>query len=79
MTMYDTRTSLSQQVTDEVRRHYPSLIFSTVVPRNVRLSEAPSFGESILQYDPHSRGAGAYASVAREVVARASSVAKAAS
>jgi chromosome partitioning protein len=71
MTMHDARTSLSQQVTDEVRRHYPDLIFTTVIPRNVRLSEAPSFGESILQYDPHSRGAEAYAALAREVVTRA--------
>jgi chromosome partitioning protein len=77
MTMFDTRTSLSQQVADEVRRHYPNLIFSTVVPRNVRLSEAPSFGESILQYDPHSRGAEAYANLAKEVVSRASATAKA--
>lgn len=71
MTMYDSRTSLSQQVTDEVRRHYPSLIFSTVIPRNVRLSEAPSFGEPILQYDPRSRGAEAYGAFAMEVASRA--------
>jgi chromosome partitioning protein len=71
MTMYDSRTSLSQQVAGEVRRHYPSLIFNTVIPRNIRLSEAPSFGESILQYDPHSRGAEAYAQLAVEVASRA--------
>jgi chromosome partitioning protein len=71
MTMYDSRTSLSQQVTSEVREHYPDLIFNAVIPRNVRLSEAPSFGESILSYDPHSRGAEAYAQLAVEVAARA--------
>jgi chromosome partitioning protein len=73
MTMYDSRTSLSQQVADEVRRHYPALIFNSVIPRNVRLSEAPSFGESILQYDPRSRGAEAYAQLAVEVASRAAS------
>lgn len=71
MTMYDSRTSLSQQVTDEVRQHYPNLIFSAVIPRNVRLSEAPSFGEPILQYDPRSRGAEAYGQLAMEVASRA--------
>jgi chromosome partitioning protein len=71
MTMFDSRTSLSQQVTDEVRQHYPNLIFSAVIPRNVRLSEAPSFGEPILQYDPRSRGAEAYGQLAMEVAARA--------
>jgi chromosome partitioning protein len=71
MTMYDSRTSLSQQVTAEVRDHYPNLIFDTVIPRSVRLSEAPSFGEPILSYDPHSRGAEAYAQLAVEVASRA--------
>lgn len=70
MTMYDGRTSLSQQVAEEVRRHYPSLTFETVIPRNVRLSEAPSFGQSILDYDPLSRGAVAYQALAMEVVSR---------
>lgn len=70
MTMYDGRTSLSQQVAEEVRRHYPSLTFETVIPRNVRLSEAPSFGQSILDYDPLSRGAAAYQALAMEVVSR---------
>lgn len=71
MTMYDGRTSLSQQVAEEVRRHYPTLTFETVIPRNVRLSEAPSFGQSILDYDPLSRGAAAYQALAMEVVSRA--------
>lgn len=70
MTMYDGRTSLSHQVAEEVRRHYPTLTFQTVIPRNVRLSEAPSFGMSILDYDPASRGAEAYQQLALEVAAR---------
>jgi chromosome partitioning protein len=70
MTMYDSRTSLSHQVTEEVRRHYPTLTFDTVIPRNVRLSEAPSFGQTILDYDPLSRGAEAYQALAMEVTSR---------
>lgn len=70
LTMYDGRTMLSHQVAAELRRHYPSLTFETVIPRNVRLSEAPSFGLPILQYDPSSRGAQAYAALAQEVLAR---------
>jgi len=71
MTMYDGRTTLSQQVAEEVRRHYPTLIFNAVIPRSVRLSEAPSFGTPILQYDPQSRGALAYRELAQEVASRA--------
>lgn len=71
MTMYDPRTTLSQQVAEEVRRHYPRLTFETVIPRNVRLGEAPSFGKSILDYDPSSRGAQAYQALAVEVTSRA--------
>ena len=74
MTMFDARTVLSHQVADEVRRHYPSLTFDTVIPRNVRLSEAPSFGCSILEYDPYSRGAEAYQALAMEVASRAPAV-----
>lgn len=70
MTMYDSRTVLSAQVAEEVRRHYPALTFNTVIPRNVRLSEAPSFGRSILDYDPYSRGAEAYQALALEVASR---------
>ncbi|MGH2442653.1 MAG: ParA family protein, partial [Chloroflexota bacterium] len=70
MTMYDGRTMLSHQVTAEVRKYYPALTFETVIPRNVKLSEAPSHGQSILRYDPHSRGAQAYAALAQEVHAR---------
>lgn len=71
MTMFDARTVLSHQVADEVRKHYPTLTFNTVIPRNVRLSEAPSFGRSILDYDPYSRGAEAYQALAMEVASRA--------
>jgi chromosome partitioning protein len=74
MTMFDARTTLSHQVAEEVRRHYPSLTFKTVIPRNVRLSEAPSFGRSILDYDPYSRGAEAYQALAMEVASRVPSL-----
>lgn len=70
MTMHDGRTNLSTQVVDEVRRHFPAETFTSVVPRSVRLSEAPSFGRSILRYAASSRGARAYAAVAEEVVRR---------
>jgi chromosome partitioning protein len=71
MTLYDPRTTLSAQVVDEVRRMYPDLVFETLIPRNVRLSEAPSHGMTIGQYNPRSRGGVAYADLAREIMARA--------
>jgi chromosome partitioning protein len=70
LTMQDGRTNLSAQVIDEVRRHFPSETFGTIVPRSVRLGEAPSFRQSILAYDAGSRGALAYAGVAEEVIRR---------
>ncbi len=70
LTMYDSRTNLSQQVVEEVRRHFPQIVYRTVVPRSVRLSEAPSYGRSILEYDRASRGALAYQALAEELVAR---------
>ncbi len=70
MTMYDPRTRLSSQVVDEVRRHFPERTFDTVIPRSVRLSEAPSFGQPVLQYEPSSRGAVAYADLAQELLRR---------
>ncbi len=70
MTMFDIRTNLSRQVVDEVKRHLPDKIFNTVVPRTVRLSEAPSFGKPILQYDPSSPGTSAYRQLAGEVIGR---------
>jgi chromosome partitioning protein len=70
MTMYDPRTRLSSQVVDEVRRHFPQRTFETVIPRSVRLSEAPSHGKPVVEYEPSSRGANAYADLAQEVIRR---------
>jgi len=70
MTMFDARTNLSASVVEEVRRFFPDRIFETIVPRTVRLAEAPSYGQSIVEYDPGSRGAEAYASFARELIDR---------
>jgi chromosome partitioning protein len=69
LTMYDARTNLAAQVVEEVRRHFPQT-FQTVIPRSVRLSEAPSHGRSILAYDPSSRGARAYSELATEFLAQ---------
>ena len=71
LTMFDDRTNLSRDVAQELRRHFPSQVFETIVPRNVRLAEAPSHGLSILQYDIKSRGAEAYLALAREFLRRA--------
>lgn len=68
LTMHDARTNISRQVMEEVRRQYPRETFQTVIPRNVRLSEAPSYGKPIAEYDPHSRGAEAYHELAKEVI-----------
>ena len=70
LTMYDKRTSLSKQVADEVRNYFDKKVFKTVIPRNVRLSEAPSYGESIFEYDKLSKGAQAYRDLAKEVIRR---------
>ena len=70
MTMFDGRTGLSQSVVDEVRRHFPQLFLGTIIPRTVRLGEAPSYGQSILRYDPGGRGAAAYRALAEEVDGR---------
>lgn len=70
LTMFDARTNLSQQVVEEVRNHFGDLTYTTVIPRSVRLSEAPSFGQPIVLYDPSSRGARAYSRLAREVSLR---------
>ena len=67
-TMYDKRTNLSEQVYNEVKEHFPDKTYNTVIPRNVRLSEAPSFGEPIIKYDITSVGAEAYFSLAREII-----------
>ena len=70
LTMYDDRMKLTRDVEREVREHFPGKVFEAVVPRNVRLAEAPSHGLSILQYDIKSRGAEAYLAVARELLRR---------
>lgn len=70
LTMYDLRNRLSHQVKNEIRKTFPEYLLDTVVPRNVRLSEAPSFGKPVVSYDIHSKGAMAYLQLAQEVVAR---------
>ena len=70
MTMFDIRTSLSRQVVEEVKTHMPDKIFRSVIPRTVRLSEAPSFGKTIFEYDPSSPGTTAYRNLAAEVITR---------
>jgi chromosome partitioning protein len=70
LTMHDSRLRLSNQVVEEVRQHFQQLVFSTIIARNVRLSEAPSFGEPIMVYDAASTGAENYLNLARELLAR---------
>jgi chromosome partitioning protein len=70
MTMFDGRTNLSRQVVEEVKQHLPDKVFATLIPRTVRLSEAPSFGQTIFAYDPSNSGAAAYRALADEVIAR---------
>jgi chromosome partitioning protein len=76
MTMYDARTNLSRQVVEEVRSHFPQEVFEAVIPRSVRLSEAPSYGETILSYAPDSAGALAYQALTMEVLRRDSDLAE---
>jgi chromosome partitioning protein len=68
LTMFDKRNNISQQVTDEIRKHFGPLVFNTVIPRNVRLSESPSFGKPIILYDANSRGAESYLNLAKEII-----------
>ena len=68
LTMYDSRLRLSNQVVEEVQKHFNNMVFSTIIQRNVRLSEAPSYGESIISYDASSKGASNYLSLAHEVI-----------
>jgi len=70
LTMFDNRLRLSNQVYDEVKRHFGDLVFNTVISRNVRLSEAPSHGVSVLDYDPSSKGAKNYTALAKELIKR---------
>lgn len=68
LTMYDSRLRLSNQVVDEVQKHFDEMVFTTIIQRNVRLSEAPSYGESIINYDAGSKGANNYLSLAHEII-----------
>jgi chromosome partitioning protein len=70
LTMHDGRTRLAQDVEREVREHFPDLVFETVIPRNVRIGESPSFGKPVIHHDPHCAGADAYFELAKEVAAR---------
>jgi chromosome partitioning protein len=70
LTMHDGRTRLARDVEREVREHFPHLVFDTVIPRNVRLGEAPSFGLPVIHHDPHCAGAEAYFALAKEVASR---------
>jgi chromosome partitioning protein len=70
LTMHDGRTRLAQDVEREVREHFPQLVFDTVIPRNVRIGEAPSFGRPVIHHDPHCAGSDAYFELAKEVAAR---------
>jgi chromosome partitioning protein len=74
LTMYDDRMNLARQVAEEVRNHFGDKVYRTVIPRNVRLGEAPSFGKPIILYDIRSRGSEAYVSLAKEFILRAESV-----
>jgi chromosome partitioning protein len=68
--MFDSRGNLSKEVAEEIRTHFPGQVFETVVPRNVRLAEAPSHGLPIIYYDIASRGAASYLQLAREIICR---------
>jgi chromosome partitioning protein len=70
MTMYDSRTTLSEQVKNEIIRVFGDLVFKTVIPRNVRLAEAPSHGKPIMEYDKWSKGSRAYKAVTKELINR---------
>jgi chromosome partitioning protein len=70
LTMYDARTRLAAQVADEVRKHFPDVVLRTTIPRSVRISEAPSYGQTVMTYDPASTGALSYFEAAREIARR---------
>ena len=70
LTMYDDRTNLGRQVVDDIRKHFGALVYETVIPRNVRLGESPSFGKPVLAYDIKSKGAEAYLALGRELLKR---------
>ncbi|MDK2806559.1 ParA family protein [Thermoanaerobacterium thermosaccharolyticum] len=70
LTMFNARTNLSIQVVDEVKKYFKGKVYGTIIPRNIRLGEAPSFGKPISLYDPHSKGAEAYEELAKEIIER---------
>jgi chromosome partitioning protein len=70
LTMFDARGNLGKEVATEIRTHFPDLVFESVIPRNVRLAEAPSHGKPVLYYDITSRGAASYLQLAREIIQR---------
>lgn len=70
LTMYDLRIRLSNQVVDEVKQHFPNMVFDTIIPRNIKLSEAPSFGLPVIAHDAESKGAISYLNLAKEIVER---------
>ena len=70
LTMYDSRLRLSNQVVEEVQNHFSNMVFKTIIQRNVKLSEAPSYGESIINYDVNSKGATNYLSLAKEIISK---------
>jgi chromosome partitioning protein len=70
LTLYDERTNLGRQVVEDIRQHFGKLVYDTVIPRNVKLGEAPSFGKPVLAYDVKSKGAEAYLALGREVLKR---------
>jgi chromosome partitioning protein len=76
LTMYDGRTRLADQVADDVRKHFGAKVLRTVIPRSVKISEAPGYGMTILDYDPGSRGAMSYLDASRELAERADPLAK---
>ena len=69
LTMFDGRTNLSTDVVEEVRRYFPNQVFESIVPRSIRLAEAPSYGQPVSVYDPRSSGAVAYQQLAKEILA----------
>jgi chromosome partitioning protein len=78
LTMYDARTNLANQVAQDVREHFPKEVLRTMIPRNVRISEAPSYGQSVVSYDPNSAGSLAYLEAAAEIAHRGAAAAAAA-
>jgi len=70
LTMYDRRLRLSNQVVEEVKKHFQHMVFKTIIPRNIRLGEAPSFGETVIMHDANSKGAVSYLNLAREIIQR---------